>query len=262
MYPIIFQIGSFTLRSYGLMAALGFLCAMGILNLNRKYAKMTSDQISTLAFVVIAAGIIGARIFYVVQYWNSKFSNNWLSVFRIDQGGLVYYGGFFLALVVMFYYCRKQKLDVLRVMDIVAPGLALGHAFGRIGCFLNGCCFGRPGGGILGVVHPINSEAFYKYGNVPLHPVQLYEAGMNLMIFPLLFWLVRKAGAGIAASSYLISYGLIRFIDEFFRGDHSSTFFLGMTRAQTIGLVIVPAGIVLLIYSIRRKQYDTTNSHR
>lgn len=262
MYPIIFQIGSFTLRSYGLMAALGFLCAMGILNLNRKYAKMTSDQVSTLAFIVIAAGIIGARIFYVVQFWNSKFSQNWPSVFRIDQGGLVYYGGFFLASGAMFYYCRKQKLDILRVMDIIAPGLALGHTFGRVGCFLNGCCFGRPGGGIFGVIHPVNSEAFYKYGNIPLHPVQLYEAGMNLLLFPLLFWLVRKAGAGIAASSYLISYGLIRFIDEFFRGDHSSTFFLGMTRAQTIGLVIVPAGIVLLIYSIRRKQYDTTNSHR
>lgn len=260
MYPIIFEIGSFSLRSYGLMAALGFLSAVWMLNLNRDYAKMNFDQVSGLAFGVIIGGILGARLFYVVQFWNDKYSRDWSAILRIDQGGLVYYGGFFMAMVVIFWYCRKHKLNLLRVMDISAPGLVLGHAFGRIGCFLNGCCFGRPGGGVCGVVHPVGSEAFYKYGDIPIHPVQLYEAGMNLLLFPLLFWLVRKTGTGIATAAYLISYGLVRFIDEFFRGDHSSAFLFGMTRAQVIGLLIVPAGIVLLIYSIRQQKNEQTDS--
>lgn len=253
MYPVIFEIGSFTLRSYGLMAALGFLAGVSAAMLNRKYAKLTTDQLSTICFGAIVAGIAGSRMFYVIQYQH-EFKGNFMGVFRIDQGGLVYYGGFFLAMLFIFLYCRRNKLTVLRVMDICAPGLALGHMFGRIGCFLNGCCFGHPGGGFLGVVYPPGSAPFYKYGDVALHPVQLYEAGMNLVMFPVLFYLVRRFKAGIATSTYLIAYGVIRFIDEFFRGDHSSPFFLGMTRAQTIGLVMIPAGAALLIWCIKRNK--------
>lgn len=257
MHPIIVEIGSFSLRSYGLMAALGFLAGVGAAMLNRKYARMTTDQLNTLCFFSILIGIAGARLFYVVQYWH-QFRNHWLDIVRIDKGGLVYYGGFLLVLAFIYFYCRRNKLSVLRVMDVCAPGLALGHAFGRLGCFLNGCCFGKPGGGTLGVMYPPFSEAFMKYGNVALHPVQLYESVMNLALFPLLFFLTRRGGKGIATASYLVLYGLVRFTDEFFRGDHSAPFMLGMTRAQVIGLVLIPVGAALLIYRIRRNKHESS----
>ncbi len=253
MHPIIFEVGSFALRGYGLMAALGFLAGVSVAMLNRQYAKVTSDQLSTICFGTIIAGIAGARLFYVVQYWH-EFRGDFLKVFRIDQGGLVYYGGLFMATLFIYLYCRRNKLMILRVLDLFAPSLALGHMFGRIGCFLTGCCFGHPGGGALGVVYPPGSAPFYKYGDAALHPVQLYEAAMNLAMFPVMFYLVRRCGAGIAMSSYLITYGVIRFIDEFFRGDHSSPFFLGMTRAQTIGLVLIPVGAALLVWCIKRNK--------
>jgi phosphatidylglycerol:prolipoprotein diacylglycerol transferase len=256
MHPILVEIGSFALRSYGLMAALGFLAGVGIAMLNRKYAKMTTDQLNTLCFFSILIGIAGARLFYVVQYWH-QFRGHLPDVVRIDKGGLVYYGGFLLVLAFIYLYCRKNKLSVLRVMDVCAPGLALGHAFGRVGCFLNGCCFGKPGGGAFGSLYPAGSEAFMKYGHVALHPVQLYEAVMNLALFPLLFLLTRKEGKGISTATYLILYGLIRFTDEFFRGDHSAPFMLGMTRAQVIGLVLIPIGAALLIYRIRQNKNES-----
>ncbi len=255
MHPIIFEIGSFSLRSYGLMAALGFLAAVGIAMVNRKYAKLSSDQLSTLCFWSIITGIAGSRLFYVIQYWH-QFSGHPIDIIRIDKGGLVYYGGFLLVMAFIYFYCRRQKLSVLRVMDILAPGLALGHAFGRMGCFLNCCCYGKPGGGIFGVVYPQGSEAFAKYGETALHPVQVYEAVMNVAMFPLLFFLTRKGGKGIATASYLVLYGLIRFIDEFFRGDHAGAFLWGMTRAQIIGLVLIPVGAALLVYRIKQNKNE------
>lgn len=255
MHPIIFEVGSFALRSYGVMAALGFLAAVGVAMLNRKYAKITADQLNTLCFFSIIFGIAGSRLFYVIQFWG-QFRHRWTDIIRIDKGGLVYYGGFLLVLVFIYFYCRRNKLSVLRVMDICAPGLALGHAFGRLGCFLNGCCFGKPGDGALCVVYPTGSEPFMKYGGLPLHPVQLYESAMNLLLFPLLFLLVRKGKKGIATAAYLILYGVVRFTDEFFRGDHSAPFMWGMTRAQVIGLVLIPVGTALLIYRIRRNKNE------
>ena len=118
MHPIFLEIGPVTIRWYGVMAAVGFLLATVLINLNRKRANLSENQASTLIFITIFGGIIGARIFYVIQNWSSQFSNNWLEIFRIDHGGLVFYGGFFLAVAGITTYCRLSKLDTIRVMDV------------------------------------------------------------------------------------------------------------------------------------------------
>lgn len=251
MHPICFELGGLTIRWYGVMAAVGFLLASLVVEWQRKKAGMTQDQGISMMLIAIVAGIVGARLFYVIQFF-SQFRDNLWSVFRVDQGGLVFYGGFFLAIAGLIVYCLKQKLDILRVFDVLVPGLALGHAAGRIGCLLNGCCWGKPTECLLGVIYPAGSAPYQQYGGIALHPVQLYEAVINIAIFGILILLLKYGRRGVSTAGYLVMYGAMRFIDEFFRGDHKQ-FVSGLTPAQVIGLVMIPAGLALVIYFQRRK---------
>lgn len=248
MHPIFFQIDNLTIRWYGVMAALGFMAATIIISANRKYAKMTSDQATMLVFTCVISGILGARIFYVWDNWSQQFSGNFMEIFRIDHGGLVFYGGFFLASITIIILCKINKLDIIRVMDVTAPALAAGHALGRIGCFLNGCCFGKPSSCLLAIHYPEGSAPYGRYGSLALHPVQLYESGANILLFIFLFFLVRKTRRGVTMATYILVYGVLRFADEFFRGDHTDLIANVLTQAQTIGLVLIPVGIILLVY--------------
>jgi len=253
MDPVIFEIGGISLRWYGFMAALGFLTAIFIMNRNRQYAKLSADQVSNVCMIAIFAGLIGARIFYVILKWNEHFRYYPMDIIRVDKGGLVFYGGFVLAMASLWYYIHKIcKADPVRVLDIVAPALAAAHALGRIGCFITGCCFGKPSNLTLVAVYKIGTEPFKKYGSQPLHPVQLYETILNIILAAILFYLVRKGKRGVAMASYILAYGILRFFDEFFRGDHpDNELVLGIfTPAQAIGFIMIPAGIALLVYFI------------
>ncbi len=248
MHPIALQIGSFAIHWYGVMAAAGFLAATVVVCWNRRAAHMTRDQSTTVVMIAMIAGVIGARIFYVIQFFR-YFRNDLTGVLRIDRGGLVFYGGFFLALIAVWTYCRLRHLDPLRVFDVMTPALAVGHAAGRIGCFLNGCCYGKPTMMAWGVMYPAGSEPYRRYPDMALHPVQLYEAVLNVLLSVIMLWLVRRGGRGAASAGYLTLYGLMRFGNEFFRGDHQQ-FWNGFTPAQVIGIGMVPVGVVLLVYCV------------
>jgi phosphatidylglycerol:prolipoprotein diacylglycerol transferase len=257
MHPIFWEINSMiTIRWYGVMVALGFLAAMFLIDYNKKYAGMNRDQATTLVFIGVIAGVIGSRIAYVIQFFD-QYRHNLLEIFRIDRGGLVFYGGFFLAIFCMILYCRKTRLDTWRVLDVCTPALAFGHMFGRIGCFLNGCCFGKPTELYWGVVHPQGSMPARVHGCTAIHPVQLYEAGANLLLGVAMYYILRKTRRGVATSLYLLIYGIIRFVDEFFRGDHADYLAGGFTRAQMIGLLLIPAALIMLIYFVK---YGNKNS--
>lgn len=258
MSPIALQIGAFSIRWYGVMAALGLLAATLILNSNRDYIKMTKDQCSNAIMVALIAGVLGARIFYVVQFFD-LYRDNLIEIIRIDRGGLVFYGGFILAVFSLIVYSRIAKLDLVRLWDGLCPALAVAHAFGRIGCFLNGCCYGKPTELFVGIPYPAGSEPARHYGEAALHPVQLYEAGENLLCAVLYFYLVRKAPRGVAVSSYFIIYGVLRFINEFARGDHKLIWNL-FTPAQLIGIVLITAGSLMLTYFLRRREMPSAQS--
>ena len=258
MHPIFFTLGPLTIRWYGVMAAIGFLLATVLITMNRKRADMSENQASTLVFIAIIGGVLGARIFYVVQNWTTQFKDNFSEIFRIDHGGLVFYGGFFLAIAGIIVYCRKSKLDMVRVLDVFAPAMAMGHAMGRIGCFLNGCCYGNVTHSWLGVHYPEGTAPWVKFSGAPVHPVQLYETCGNIVLAVIMFILLRHTKRGITVASYLTLYGILRFSDEFFRGDHAhSQLWLGtFTPAQTIGLLLIPAGICTLIYFSRKNDKE------
>ena len=258
MDPIAFQIGSLAIRWYGVMAALGLMAGTVILNSNRKFTGMTKDQCANALMVALFAGILGARIFYVVQFFD-HYRNNLFDIIRIDQGGLVFYGGFILAFVSLIVYARIAKIDIVRMFDGFAPAMAVAHACGRIGCFLNCCCYGKPTDLFIGVTYPAGSEAAKRYGEAALHPVQLYEAGENLLCAVFYFYLVRKAPRGVAASAYLITYGVLRFINEFARGDHKLIMDL-FTPAQLIGIFLIAGGSAMLAFFLRRREQKSADS--
>ena len=260
MDPMFLSIGKFSLRWYGVMAAAGFLAALIIMQLNRRYAKLSADQTANIVIAAMLSGVIGSRIFYVIQNWN-YYRNHIGQIIRIDQGGLVFYGGFILAALVLIFYVKKIcRADAVRVLDITAPALAAAHALGRVGCFFNGCCYGKPAELFWAVTYPVNTPPYQHYAGAALHPVQLYEAALNLLLAPLFFLLVRKAKRGVAMSCYILSYGVLRFIDEFFRGDHTD-FVRGFTPAQVIGFALIPLGVFLLVKFLRAPQQEQSGSN-
>jgi phosphatidylglycerol:prolipoprotein diacylglycerol transferase len=252
MHPIAFSLGPLTVRWYGVMAAAGFLMAVMFIQFNRKEAKLTSDQASNMIFIAMVSGVLGSRIFYVIQFWE-QFRDNWVDIIRIDKGGLVFYGGFILALISLYTYCRKIKVDFLKVFDIMTPAMTIGHACGRIGCFLNGCCFGTITNSSFGVKYPVYSEPYMRYPDAALHPVQLYEAAFNFVMCGVMLYLVRKVRyKGLPMGIYFIAYGLMRFIFEFFRGDNAKM--AGFTIAQYIGIGLIAAGAVITIFSFKHRE--------
>ncbi|HCE46421.1 MAG TPA: prolipoprotein diacylglyceryl transferase [Lentisphaeria bacterium] len=260
MHSVALHIGSLTIYWYGIMAALGFLSAVYLLMLNRKTAGMDAEQITDVAMISMIAGIVGARIFYVVQFWK-LYRDNPLSIIRIDQGGLVFFGGFLCAISVLIYYCLRKKLNILKVLDLFGPSLAIGHFFGRIGCFLNGCCYGKPSDQPWSVQFPAGSSPATAFPSDPLHPeacisqhlhpVQIYESIFNLALAFALCYLVRKLKPGQTAAAYLICYGLGRFTIESMRGDHRQFILDKFTVSQSIGLMVAAAGILLLTYTLK-----------
>ncbi len=264
MHPILFTFGGIKITCFGVMAASGFMAASFLLLANRKLRGLTADNINDITIYSIISGILGARLFYVVQFW-SEFKDNPIQIFRVDQGGLVFYGGLIAAFSTIYFYCKKKNLSFLGVIDLLAPSLALGHAFGRIGCFLNGCCFGRPSDLPWAVEFPVGSFPFSCYPYQKLHPVQLYESCFNFIFAAALVIFLRKSKVhGNTAGLYLMCYGAARFILEFFRGDNSKFFNL-LSISQMIGIFVFSAGILMFYISTKaagKSEIPRSKSHK
>ena len=283
MYPIAFHIGSFAVHWYGIFIGIGFLVSFCLLLKLKKYASLTSDQIYNISMIALFAGVIGARIFYVVQFWEQFRGRGILAILNVHEGGLVFYGGFILAFTAECIYAKwptvrrmlglkekkpadgaepRKDISILALLDILGPAMALAHAFGRVSCFMQGCCFGKPApnGFPFAVCFPAESPAAYRYpsllpgtsGSVPVYPVQLFESAGNILMCIILLLLLRKRTyAGTIGGIYLILYGLMRFLIEFMRGDHTDSI-LGLTPSQFIAVAIaIPGGII--VYLTARK---------
>jgi phosphatidylglycerol:prolipoprotein diacylglycerol transferase len=212
MHPILFQFGPFTLRSYGLMMAISFLLGIWLaLKLNRR-AGRPDEPLLDLSTVIMLGAVVGARALYVVVMWQD-FKAAPLEILMVWKGGLVYYGGLIGAASASYLWLRKKGLPIWAYGDAVAPGLALGQVTGRLGCYFNGCCYGRPDEA-HGLIFPALGD------NVPHLPVMLYEAAFCLVLSTALylFWPRRKFD-GQVFWVYVAAYALWRFGIEFLRGD-------------------------------------------
>jgi len=240
------HIGSFSLPTYGFMAAMGLIFALLLIVKLGREQGIDPDKLWNLGLIAILSGIFGAKILYLITDWDAR-QHIW-SLGTLQAGG-VWSGGLLLALAMCIWYMRVNRMPVLRTCDVFAPGLALGHAFGRVGCFAAGCCYGRETHVPWSVTfhNPLANEIVGTPLGIPLHPTQLYEMVLELANCVFLVWLIRrKKFEGEIIGTYMIIYGIGRYFIEFFRGDPGRGNFIGwMSGTQAIAICLVIFGGLL-----------------
>ncbi|MEW5705910.1 MAG: prolipoprotein diacylglyceryl transferase [Actinomycetota bacterium] len=253
MFPILFKIGSFSIHTYGVAIAVAFLAGILLIRREAKRKEMNPDMAYDIVLFALIGGIIGARVAYVLDNWN-VFAANPAQIFAVWQGGLVFYGGFIGGALAIISLLKIKKLPIGKVADIVAPSVALGSAIGRLGCFSNGCCYGKETSLPWGVTftNPLSSA---RPLGVPLHPTQLYDFAYNLLIFGTLWGLrSRIKSDGLLFWIYITMYGFFRFMIEFLRTNPE--FYLGMSGSQVFSAVMFVAGLAVIFgYYFRRAQH-------
>ena len=261
MRPILFEIPipgmgrSLPVFGFGLMFVFALLGAMQLAAWRARREKLDPDALLDMGFWVVVGGILGARGLYVWQYWGTGITSIW-SVFKIWEGGIVFYGCILGGAAAIFAYWAYHRFPFLPTIDVVAPSLALGIALGRLGCFMNGCCYGDRCDDLpLGVTFPAHSSPWndqVRRGlipqtaerSLPIHPTQLYSALDGLVLLALVsayYPLRRRDGEVLALLA--VTYPITRFLIERLRNDEGA-FFAGMTISQNISVLIFAAGVL------------------
>jgi phosphatidylglycerol:prolipoprotein diacylglycerol transferase len=253
VYPHFVHIGSFALPTYGLMAALGMIFGLAIVFRLARFRGMDPDQMWNLGGIAAFSGIVGSKLLMLLVDWRdyAEDPRRLFSIATLQSGG-VFSGGLLLAIVCVWWYVRRHGISFLSAADVFAPGVALGHAFGRIGCLAAGCCYGRETHVPWAITfhNPWAAEFSGTPLNVPLHPTQLYEFVAELINFAFLYWLCkRKSFEGQIIALFMIVYGIERFVFEFYRGDPGRGEVLGglMSGTQLIALGLVISGFVIYL---------------
>ena len=255
MHPVLFMVMGFPVRAYGVMAALGFLAAVGTwIWLGKKDGEFAAETATDLGVWLMLSGILGARIAYVIANWGYYRAVPG-EIVRIDQGGLIFYGGLILASAALVVFAWRRRIPLWKMADYAITGLVVGHALGRIGCFLNGCCYGRAATAhpAWGVVYPACSEPGRVFAGVPLYPVQLLEAAGLLAIWAVLLRAYpRRKRAGEVFALYLLLYPPLRFALEYLRGDPRQGAW-NVDAAQWISIGLWACGWALMAFLPKRK---------
>lgn len=249
MQPILFSIGDFQVHVWGLLVALGVLAGLWLAGKLAQGSEFTTDMLQEYVLYGVLAGLLGARAWEVVFSWG-EYAANPLQAFLFWQGGLSIQGAVAVNVALAWWYFRRKGLSFRRFADIAAPGLILGQAIGRVGCFFNGDAYGKPTDAWYGVVYQPGTPAFQAWGSTPLIPAELMEAGLDLIILAILLRVFRrKQFNGQVALAYFILYSLARFGMEFFRTD--SLMIGGFKAAQLTALVTALAAALLWLWQRR-----------
>jgi len=193
MFPTLLKIGNLHIYSYVVMMFISFVCGIAVVEHRAKKFGVDPRKVTDLALWVLLAVVLGSRLFYIAFHWH-EFNHDLIGIiafWRGGLGGLMFYGGFLGGIVAGVLYIWRNKLPVRRMMDAVAPAIVLGEGFTRIGCLLNGCCFGSPTCSPFGVVFPANSAAGATFPRQPIHPTQIYSSAARFLLFLFALWLER-----------------------------------------------------------------------
>lgn len=252
MRVTLFKIGSFSVKGYGFMIGIGFLVALIVGSYRAKKKGMSDEAVIDLALLCGILGFAGAKVLYILTVI-PQFIEDPLSV--LGSSGFVVYGGILSGVGVALIYCKKKKLSFWEYFDLILPEVAIAQGFGRIGCFLAGCCYGRHTDAFFGVTFPKGSMA---PAGVKLIPTQLFSAVGDLLIAVILIIFSKKAKVkGDVGGLYMILYGVGRFIIEFFRNDYRGAVGF-LSTSQFISIFIVIFGIGVMCFQRRKK--ETTNA--
>lgn len=235
MYPIIYKIGPFTVYSYGLMLVLAFIVSSTLAQLQAKRQNIAPKIISNLLILVFISGIIGARLLYVIENLN-YYLRNPLEIIMLQHGGLSWFGGLMLGSVFGIVYLKRKNLSIYKIFDLVIPFVALGQGIGRVGCLLNGCCFGRISR--FGLYFDVHKSV--------LIPTQAYSSLILILIFIILRFLQEGPHKeGKIFFAYLLFYSIKRFFMEFWRAEHEIVL-SGLTLFQIISIAIFCFALIKL----------------
>jgi phosphatidylglycerol:prolipoprotein diacylglycerol transferase len=262
VHPEILEWGPIHLRSYGLMLAIAFLVGTWLSLREAARLRLDEDRVLTVILVSLIGGVLGARFLYVLEHVD-EFRREWGSVLALWQGGLTLYGGIVGGTLCGLVAARRAGLPMWMVADALTPAIALGTAFGRVGCFLNGCCYGRPTRLPIGVTFPPDSFAGLEFGNAPLHPSQLYFAFAGLVLFALTWALrTRLRPPGTLFWLFIALFGLVRIPLDFTRAYEPTARALllgpiGLTESQITSIALALFG-ALMILRLRRASGPAT----
>ncbi|OQY00719.1 MAG: prolipoprotein diacylglyceryl transferase [Desulfobacteraceae bacterium 4572_130] len=252
MHPVLFKISFFTIYTYGVFFGISFIVGLFFATRQAKKYNISSEEITDIVFVILISSIVGARFFYVFLNF-SDFTRDYLSIFKIWNGGFVFYGGFIFAVIASFIYIRKKRILLGQIADILAPSIAISHSIGRIGCFFAGCCYGKESNLPWAVIFK-NSDSLAPIG-IYLHPTQIYSVLSNLFIFFILLWIEkRKRFNGMVFWFYIMLYGIFRFFIEIFRGDPRGHLLDFLSTSQTIGILMVLSAVCMLFFLSKNKK--------
>jgi phosphatidylglycerol:prolipoprotein diacylglycerol transferase len=259
VHPVLVDLGFYQIPTYGVLLYLGVILAIFLASRRARLVGLSATHVMDLGAWVVLWGLLGAKILLAIT--DPSYLSSLSGLLGLLRAGGVFYGGLVAALAAAVVLMRRYHLPFFQVADVLAPSVALGHFFGRLGCFSAGCCYGRSCNASLGVVftNPLANEVSGTPLGVPLYPTQLYEAAFNLANYAFLAWLFRRRlPAGSVLGAYLVGYGVARFVIEFFRGDPDRGFVLGgmLSTSQAIAAVMVPVGIGILVWARRHAKRE------
>ena len=252
MRPELFNIGGFPIRSFGVMLLIGFAVATWLAAKRSSKYGIDKDAITSLAVWAVIMGVLGARLFWVAQEW-SYYSRNPSYILRLTEGGMTSYGGIAFGLLTVALWCKRTNVRFATVFDLIAAPALIMHGFGRIGCFLNGCCYGSPCDLAWAVTVRPDTGPLYLG-----HPAQLYDTLMAFAGAAVLLFFERSAKGnrppGTYGALFLILYGAGRFIYEIFRSGYSSasTWGVPLTDAQVMAVGMIITGFIWLLALSRK----------
>ena len=252
MYPVLLQVGGFSLHSYGVLLASALFVAIWVGSLEARRRGLPRDTVNDLALPVIVAGLVGGRLAYVLGWEPELLWRDPLGVLAVWRGGLALHGGVLAGLAAGVWYARRRRLSVWRLGDALAPALIMGQGIGRVGCFLSGDSYGSPSA-LPWAITFTDAHALAPQG-VPLHPVQLYELGLDLALFAALWGLRRRTTFdGQLFLLYVGGYGMIRLVTEVFRGDRVDLGF-GLSLLQGASLAFLVAALVAYAWRLTARR--------
>ena len=255
MHPVLFEAGGVTIYSYGVLLAAAYLLGLQFALMRARHRGLDGQRVMDLGIWIIISALLGAKLLLLVVDFR-QFTANPRDLLGLARSGGVFYGGLIGAVTVALVYLRRHKMPLWTTTDVFAPGIALGHIVGRLGCLLAGCCFGRQTS-VPWAITFTDPAAMANVGTplgVPLHPTQLYEAGAEALILAFLLVFERRGRPfpGRTFWSYMLLYGVSRFIVEFYRGDSRGMVFDALSTSQFVSVLLVPLSIVMLILLSRR----------
>jgi phosphatidylglycerol---prolipoprotein diacylglyceryl transferase len=266
MLPELFRIPGLDLpiSTYGLLLAIAFILALWLTARLAASDGLPKNKVYDLGLYILAASLVGSKLLMVITEWD-EFKGDWSKVLSFDflRSGGVFFGGFLAAVLASVILMRRYQLPWRRTADAFAPGIAIGHAIGRLGCFSAGCCWGKPTDSWIGVRFPEKaSELTGVPYDIALVPTQLIEAFANLLIFAFLLWLwKRRTFHGQVIYAYMIVYSITRFTIEIWRDDPRGSW-LGLSTSQLISVVLFLLGTALMVYHWRRHEDRPTPSEK